>query len=113
MKDWGLSTLNRALPQGAKMAKLQRNSMTSDDPIQSEGAHLQAFLAELESEHGIKEIAGWGTGFANLSPALNCIRPGLYLLIGPPSLRKTPFATQLLAQLPIHNRTTGVFFTFA
>lgn len=113
MEDWGLSTLNRALPQGAKMAKLQRNSMASDEPIQSEGAQLQTFLAELESEHGIKEIAGWETGFANLSRALDGIRPGLYLLIGAPAIGKTSFATQLLDQVAMHNRTPGIFFTFA
>ena len=99
MEDWRLSTLNRALPQGAKMAKLQRNSMASDEPIQSEGAQLQAFLAELEeNEHGIKEIAGWQTGFADLSRALDGIRPGLYLLLGAPAIGKTSFAKQLLDQ---------------
>ena len=41
------------------------------------------------------------------------MRPGLYLLIGAPAIGKTSFAKQLLDQVAIHNRTPGIFFTFA
>ena len=41
------------------------------------------------------------------------MRPGLYLLIGPPAIGKTSFAKQLLDQIAMHNRVTGIFFSFA
>ena len=81
--------------------------------MESEGALLDAVLAELQSDHTVKEISGWETGFANLSRALDGIRPGLYLLIGPPALGKTSFAKQLLDQVTMHNRAPGMFFSFA
>lgn len=82
-------------------------------PFQSEGEQLESFLDELQKEQQIKEIAGWETGFPNLSRALDGIRPGLYLLIGPPACGKTSFAKQLLDQVARHNAVPGVFFSFA
>lgn len=82
-------------------------------PVQSEGEELDGFLEELEGEHAIKEISGWETGFANLSRALDGIRTGLYLLIGPPACGKTAFAKQLLDQVAMHNRVPAIFFAFA
>ena len=82
-------------------------------PFQSEGEQLESFLDELQKEQQIKEIAGWETGFPNLSRALDGIRPGLYLLIGPPACGKTSFAKQLLDQVARQNSVPGVFFSFA
>jgi replicative DNA helicase len=82
-------------------------------PFQSEGEQLESFLDELQKEQQIKEIAGWETGFPNLSRALDGIRPGLYLLIGPPACGKTSFAKQLLDQVTRQNAVPGVFFSFA
>ena len=82
-------------------------------PFQSEGEQLESFLDELQKDQQIKEIAGWETGFPNLSRALDGIRPGLYLLIGPPACGKTSFAKQLLDQVARQNAVPGVFFSFA
>jgi replicative DNA helicase len=82
-------------------------------PFQSEGEQLESFLDELQKEQQIKEITGWETGFPNLSRALDGIRPGLYLLIGPPACGKTSFAKQLLDQVVRQNAVPGVFFSFA
>src|SRR5690242_221314 len=80
--------------------------------LQSEGAALDAALAELERERAAQDISGWETGFANLSRALDGIRPGLYLLIGAPGIGKTSFARQLLDQIAMRNRMPGIFFSF-
>jgi len=103
--------INCALPQAGKIANLQRNSMATKYPIESEGEQLDSFLNELEREHAVKEISGWKTGCANLDRALDGIQPGLYLLIGPPACGKTSLAKQLLDQLAVHNNVPGVFFT--
>jgi replicative DNA helicase len=87
--------------------------MEKNLPLESEGAVLDAVLNELQKESAVKEIAGWATGFDNLSRALDGVRPGLYLLVGAPAIGKTAFARQLLDQVALHNRTTGMFFTFA
>jgi replicative DNA helicase len=87
--------------------------MAMKSPIQSEGAQLESFLTELESERAVKEISGWETGFANLSRALDGILPGLYLLIGPHASGKTSLAKQLLDQVVLHNRVPAVFFSFS
>lgn len=87
--------------------------MADRSELQSEGSALDAALAELERDHGVKEISGWETGFANLSRALDGIRPGLYLLIGAPAIGKTSFARQLLDQVALHNHVPGLFFSFA
>ena len=81
--------------------------------MQSEGSALDAALAELERDHAVKEISGWETGFANLSRALDGIRPGLYLLIGAPAIGKTSFARQVLDQVVLQNHVAGIFFSFA
>jgi replicative DNA helicase len=96
-----------------KMAKLRRSSMAMKSPIQSEGAQLESFLDELESERAVKEISGWETGFANLTRALDGILPGLYLLIGPPASGKTSLAKQLLDQVVLHNGIPAVLFSFS
>jgi hypothetical protein len=108
-----LSMIICALPQAGKMAKLRRNYMTTRHPILSEGEQLDSFLGELEKEHTVKEIAGWETGFANLSRALDGILPGLYLLIGPPASGKTSLAKQLLDQVAMHNAVPGFFFSLS
>jgi len=87
--------------------------MVEDKLLQSEGALLDEILAELQQQHQVKEIAGWETGFANLSRALDGILPGLYLLIGSPACGKTALAKQMLDQVAMHNRVAGIFFTFA
>jgi replicative DNA helicase len=87
--------------------------MADKQSLQSEGEQLDEILAELQQQHQIKEIAGWDTGFANLSRALDGILSGLYLLIGPPACGKTAFARQLLDQVTMRNRVPGIFFTFA
>ena len=87
--------------------------MAKEPIIESEGAALDAVLGELQSEHAVKEISGWETGFANLSRALDGMRPGLYLFIGPPASGKTAFAKQLLDQTAMHSRVTGMYFSFA
>jgi replicative DNA helicase len=81
--------------------------------IESEGVLLDAVLEELQSEHAVKEISGWKTGFANLSRALDGLLPGLYLLIGAPGIGKTSFAKQLLDQVAMHNGVGGMYFSFA
>jgi replicative DNA helicase len=87
--------------------------MVEKIPLQSEGEQLESFLDELQKEQQIKGIAGWETGFPNLSSALDGIRPGLYLLTGPPACGKTSFAKQLLDQIARQNALPGVFFSFA
>jgi len=87
--------------------------MADKQPLQSEGEQLGRILDELQRDHAVKEIAGWETGFASLSRALDGILPGLYLLIGPPACGKTAFAKQLLDQVAMRNRVPGIFFTFA
>jgi replicative DNA helicase len=79
----------------------------------SEAEELDSFLAALESRGAVKEIAGWETGFASLSRALNGISPGLYLLIGPPACGKSAFAKQLLDQVARQNSVPALFFAFA
>ena len=73
---------------------------------------MESFLAELESAGEVREIAGLESGFPNLSRALNGIRPGLYLLIGPPSSGKTAFARQLCDQVAARNLLPALFFSF-
>lgn len=88
--------------------------MTADkQPLRSEGEQLGAILDELQKESAVKDVAGWESGFANLSRALDGIRPGLHLLIGPPGVGKTSFAKQLLDQIAMRNHAAGVFFSFA
>jgi replicative DNA helicase len=87
--------------------------MTERQPLRSEGEELQGLLDELQREHGIKEISGWDTGFANLNRALDGFLPGLYLLIGPPACGKTSFAKQLFDQVVMQNSMPGIFFSFA
>src|SRR5262245_27877570 len=87
--------------------------MVKKIPLQSEAEQLESFLAELQKEQQIKEVAGWETGFFHFSRALDGILPGLYLLIGPPACGKTSFAIQLLDQVARHNLVPGVFFSFA
>ena len=86
--------------------------MADKQPLRSEGEKLAETLDELQRDHAVKEIAGWETGFANLSRALDGIRPGLHLLIGPPGIGKTSFAKQLLDQIAMRNRAAGVFLSF-
>ena len=87
--------------------------MVKKIPLQSEAEQLESFLAELQKEQQIKEVAGWETGFFHLSRALDGILPGLYLLIGPPACGKTSFAIQLLDQVARQNGVPGIFFSFA
>jgi replicative DNA helicase len=87
--------------------------MTEKISLQSEGEQLDSFLDDLQREQQIREIAGWETGFPNLSRALDGIRPGLYLLVGPPGCGKTSFAKQLLDQVVMHNSIPGIFFSFS
>jgi replicative DNA helicase len=87
--------------------------MTEKISLQSEGEQLESFLDELQREQQIREISGWETGFPNLSRALDGIRPGLYLLVGPPGCGKTSFAKQLLDQVVMHNSIPGIFFSFS
>ncbi len=87
--------------------------MVEKPPLKSEGEQLDEILAELQQQHQVNEVAGWDTGFANLSRALDGILPGLYLLIGPPACGKTALAKQLLDQVAMRNRVAGIFFTYA
>ena len=80
--------------------------------LRSEGQQLESILEELQREQQIKEITGWGTGFPDLSRALDGMLPGVYYLIGPPGCGKTSFAKQLLDQVAKHNGVPGVFFSF-
>lgn len=81
--------------------------------IKSEGEELDGFLAELESQREVKEIAGWESGFPSLSRSLNGLLPGLYLLIGPPSSGKSAFAKQICDQVAQSNQVAAIFHTFA
>jgi replicative DNA helicase len=87
--------------------------MTDKQPIRSEGEQLEEFLDALQREHAVKEIAGWESGFDNLSRALDGVRPGLHLLIGPPGVGKTSLAKQLLDQVAMRNSATGIFISSA
>jgi len=87
--------------------------MVEKIPLQSEAEQLEPFLAELQKEQQIKEVAGWETGFFHLSRALDGILPGLYLLTGAPACGKTSFAVQLLDQVAKQNNVPGIFFSFA
>lgn len=86
--------------------------MLEKSSILSEGEELESFLAELESDAAIKQIAGLESGFPNLSRSLNGILPGLYLLIGPPCCGKSAFAKQLCDQIALHNSIPAIFYTF-
>lgn len=86
--------------------------MADKQPLKSEGEQLDRILDELEQEHTVKEIAGWETGFPNLSRALDGILPGLYWLVGPASIGKTTLAKQLLDQIAMHDRAPAIFFAF-
>ncbi|MBI2538898.1 MAG: hypothetical protein HYW04_03755 [Deltaproteobacteria bacterium] len=86
--------------------------MAEKPPLFSEGEELDSFLAELESAGEVREIAGLESGFPNLSRALNGIRPGLYLLIGPPSCGKSAFLRQLCDQVAARNLVPALFFSF-
>jgi len=79
----------------------------------SEAEELNSFLADLERGGQVNEIAGWETGFASLSRALNGISPGFYLLVGPPASGKSAFAKQLLDQIARINSVPALFFAFA
>ncbi len=103
---------NVALPRRGKLVKL-RASMANRIELQSEAAALDSALADLERAAAAQEISGWDTGFANLSRALDGIRPGLYLLIGAPGIGKTSFARQLLDQVVRRNPVAGIFFSLA
>ena len=87
--------------------------MTDKQAIRSEGEQLEEVLDELQRDQAVKEIAGWESGFDNLSRALDGVRPGLHLLIGPPGIGKTSFAKQLLDQVAMRHNAGGVFFSFA
>ena len=89
--------------------------MADKQPIRSEGEQLEEVLDALQRDHAVKEIAGWESGFDNLSRALDGIRPGLHLLIGPPAIGKTAFAKQLLDQVAMrnHDHAAGVFISCA
>src|SRR4026207_1619152 len=87
--------------------------MTDKQAIRSEGEQLEEVLDELQRDQAVKEIAGCESGFDNLSRALDGVRPGLHLLIGPPGIGKTSFAKQLLDQVAMRHNTGGVFFSFA
>jgi replicative DNA helicase len=113
MEQEAKSMKKRSLPKGNNPAKLRRKSMAEKQPLRSEGEQLEQILDELQKEHAVKEIAGWDTGFTNLNCALDGIRPGLHLLIGPPAIGKTSFAKQLLDQVAMNNRVPAIFFSFA
>jgi replicative DNA helicase len=85
----------------------------ANEPLRSEAAEMDGFIAELESARDIKDIAGWRTGFAGLDRALNGFSRGLYLLIGPSGSGKTAFAKQLADQTVRLNNIAAVFFAFA
>jgi replicative DNA helicase len=87
--------------------------MADKQAIRSEGEQLEEVLDALQRDHAVKEIAGWESGFDNLSRALDGIRPGLHLLVGPPGIGKTSFAKQLLDQVAMRNSATGVFISCA
>jgi replicative DNA helicase len=87
--------------------------MTGKEGPVSEAEELDSFLAELQRNNEIKEIAGWESGFAALSRALNGISPGLYLLAGPPGCGKSAFAKQLLDQIARRNSVPAIFFAFS
>jgi replicative DNA helicase len=86
--------------------------MAKKPPLLSEGEELKSFLAGLERENEIKEIAGLESGFSALSRALNGIFPGLYLLIGRPSCGKSAFAKQMCDQVAQRNAVPAIFYTF-
>lgn len=87
--------------------------MADVKPPISEAEELDSFLAGLQSGGAVKEIAGWESGFAALSRALNGISPGLYLLAGPPGCGKSAFAKQLLDQIARRNSVPAIFFAFS
>jgi replicative DNA helicase len=87
--------------------------MTGKEGPVSEAEELDSFLLKLQSGGAVKTIAGWESGFAALSRALNGISPGLYLLVGPPACGKSAFAKQLLDQIARRNSVPTIFFTFS
>lgn len=87
--------------------------MAEDRPLLSEADGLESVLGDLESGVEVREIAGWETGFPNLSRSLNGILPGLYFLVGPPSCGKTSFAKQLCDQVAQSNGVPAIFYAFA
>ena len=94
------------------MSNVSRLVMIKEKEPISEGEALDSFLAELDKGSEVKEIAGWESGFPELSRLLNGISPGLYLLIGPPACGKTTFAKQLCDQVVQRNSIPAIFVTF-
>jgi len=88
-------------------------TMPSGKNLPSEADELDLFLAEIEREEKVKELAGLESGFPGLNRLLNGILPGLYFLVGPPSSGKTSFAKQLCDQVAQCNSVPVLFFTFA
>jgi replicative DNA helicase len=87
--------------------------MSGGEKPASEADEVDAFLAELEGEDKIKEIAGLKSGFPRLDGLLNGVLPGCHFLVGPPSCGKTSFAKQLCDQVAERNLIPVLFFTFA
>ncbi len=102
----------RALLAPVKIAKLRPNLMADKSLLRSEGEQLEEILDALERQSQVKEFTGWNSGFENLNRALDGIRPGLYLLVGPPASGKTSFAKQLLDQVAQANHQPAIFFSF-
>jgi replicative DNA helicase len=86
--------------------------MADKQPLKSESEQLEEILDDLQRDHAVKEIAGWKSGFENLSRVLDGVRAGLHLLIDPPGVGKTSFAKQLLDRIAMRNSAAGVFFSF-
>lgn len=103
---------SRALLVQVKIAKLRPNPMADKSNLRSEGEQLEEILDTLERQRQVKEFTGWDSGFDNLNRALDGIRPGLHLIIGPPASGKTSFAKQLLDQVAEKNSQPAIFFSF-
>ena len=89
------------------------SAVMANEPLKSEGAEIDGFIAALDAAREVKDLAGWRSGFAALDRALNGLSRGLYLLVGPPASGKTALAKQLADQVVRLNDIAALFFTFA
>lgn len=93
------------------MAKLRRKFMADATTPISEGEELDAVLDNLERQSQVTDFTGWDSGFANLNRALDGLRPGLHLIIGPPACGKSSLARQLADQVAEKARQPAIFFS--
>lgn len=76
-------------------------------PLQTEAELIDGFLEELESPN-----PGYRTGFPMLESIIRGLKPGLFILSGPPSAGKTTFAKQLADGVAEMNEVPVLYYSY-